>query len=252
MSNNGLILREIGKIVTDATINKNREDSLLSHPVWQLISMASQEQLKQFCAVRYSPANRFEAMLRRGIELAQSQELPEIVDALTKNLRDELGLDRETGVSHDLGSHGSWRQDFFAALGELPEVIDPFPLYSFKYSDSLSTLVGMMLAAEMTIGAEDKLILTALENACPEKFAPNDENAKARLYLADHVKHDRLEHYPWLAKAIADVIERDRNSVSMDGIKDGINCFVSERIALYNRIMQECSFNLNAATITLR
>ncbi len=246
MSNNSIILREIGKIVTDATINKNREGSLLNHPVWQFIGTASQEQLKQFCAVRYSPANRFEEMLRRGIELAQSQELPEIVDALTKNLRDELGLDRETGVPHALGSHGSWRKDFFAALGEFPKVIDPFPLYSFKESDSVSTLIGMMLAAEMTIGAEDKLLLTALEKVFPEKFAPNDENVKARLYLADHIKHDFLEHYPWLAKAVADVIE----SLSKEQIKNGISRFALERKELYDRIVQECSFNLNATTIT--
>ncbi|MBX9726583.1 MAG: hypothetical protein K2X09_04890 [Rickettsiales bacterium] len=150
------------------------------------------------------------------------------------------------------GSHASWRNDFLDALEVplRPEHEKTFPLYQFSEADSLPVLVGQLLAAEMSIPAEDTLVLRAMRHRLPHLFseAAHPEKAteaqkKATLYLADHIRHDAVSHFPELMEAIAhDLPSPDEQAK----VKAGIESFTAERKGLFDHIQQVVGYDTPA------
>jgi hypothetical protein len=149
-------------------------------------------------------------------------------------------------------SHADWRKDFLDALGVEITQSKHFPLYAFTNEDSLPTLAGMLLAAEMVIPSEDARMRKAVCATFPKDFidtskreaaalketlseAEYNRRAKNTLYLTDHVDHDTHRHMPELLKAIV----KEMTPEQIEEVVEGANRFFSERQGLYNHIQQQ-------------
>lgn len=213
------------------------------HPYLEYLASgnASPEEWKRWGIQRYQAAEGFLNLLSTAYANALHHNLTETTNALGQNIADELGYSFKDNRDLKAGGHGSWRKDFYAALGidenvlhdpslSLPETLSyaetVFELSSQNSIDAdliriepakLWHQLGALLALEFAIPTEFKSILKGMD-ATPhlrDKFNVSAETdrhlaQKRRLYIQHHAYHDIEQHLPELWQAIfSDISMKD-------------------------------------------
>jgi hypothetical protein len=194
-------------------------------------------QLLKFCRFRYTAASKFELLLERAMQLAESTGKLELANELRENLDDERGEGRSTGK----GAHREWRKDFLDSLEVEARPDASMGPYEFSREDDLPTLVGMLIAAEYTIPLEDRPALKSLRRAFPDKFTNvkdegSEEQKRTSRYLVDHIKHDAQQHFPDLMRAVIYDLNRLGDK---EKLASGIIRFARERYEFYTLIQKQ-------------
>ena len=155
---------------------------------------------------------------------------PALAHAIHLNLSDEYGLDPSTGLDNGLGTHAQWVQDFLAALSAVepadipllsPEVAERLEIYAVDPNLSLSTLTGMLMAAEKCVPIECKIFLEAFQLAYP--FFADSSNQHCLLYFFEHIDHDEKRHLPVLIDGFLGDAPGTKSHVLSDQQASGLN-----------------------------
>lgn len=222
---------------------------VMAHPLASILGkgVLTQQELKDFCLIRYNAAPLFEQLVHRGYLLAKATPgMERVAHALHENWCDERGIDPATGKENGHGSHSGWRRDCLTAIGVAVHEHSSFPLYAYTEADNAWVLTGILLAAEYAIPLEYAKLLKSMRSAFPDIFTPADpsapytpEQAKASRYLVDHISHDAEHHLPDLLNAIlADL----RTEADYASLCEGIERFARERGELYSFIQNEMGY----------
>lgn len=166
---------------------------------------------------RHQNASRFVPLLEAGIAAAKRGGQPKLASVFERNWRDETGINL-SGECRLVRSHATWRDWYLVALGMTQK---PSPAWygTAHYEAMVERLIaggdcfeiaGALLLLEAAIPLEFEALVVARDQLFPEAFvaSPNataDTHAtieRARLYLDDHIRHDRTYHYPDLLRAL--------------------------------------------------
>jgi hypothetical protein len=214
------------------------DNAILKHPLLCALGEGSltREQLQRFCVARFTASEDFERMLEAAMLLAEKEGKTELAIELSNNLRDERGLDRETGQPTQAGPHSQWRKDFMEALGIVSTPGEK--KYTINEGEDLAILSGMLLTAEFAIPPEYKRVMKCVQRHFPDSFSSDLEEEdpikrKNSRYLLDHIEHDSGAHFPDLRRAICIELP-DR----MEDVIRGIERFASEGLQFFSAIQQ--------------
>ena len=234
---------------------KEGTETLISNPFLEKLKRGelTVEQWHTFAKQRYFSAQTFEDLLEAGIAAAQNGGHHFIAEELMSNLLDEKGLNAQ-GEALKLGSHESWRQDFYLALSidqRALENIQPLP-GSQNYLDVVEELirtgdvfmiVGAILMKEYSIPYEFESLKAGRDLTFPERFvfAPEDSleqrqaKSRARRYINHHINHDRHSHYPKLERELFRFLDQPD---ALAKIIDGIDLMGRSTLEFYKSLEQ--------------
>lgn len=196
----------------------------------------TQEQWIFFAKQRFLAAEAFETLLETGKAHADTANDILLAQVLEKNLNDERGI--IDGTLQTERAHSTWRRDFYRAIGVSEQAVQTAtPTVGTKaYIQTLTSLIqdadylkiaGAVLAIEGSLSSEFQKL-----QAGRDKTFPN-LNAKARLYIDDHILHDASSHYPDLLKALDRYIE---SKDTAKRIHEGITQITNAKTSFYRAL----------------
>lgn len=197
------------------------------------------EQWKQFSVERYTAASDFVELLRTGIETAKNLGDTEFAQTLQANLNDELGIDAK-GVQHESANHETWRKNFYRAIGVSDSALAEHKTHpeawlegTRRYHEEVKKLIeeknvlviaGALFALEATIPTEFQKIQAGRDRRFPH--LTDDE----RLYIDNHIEHDKSSHYPDLQRALVKYVH---NADAFNEIQRGIETIMDAKGEFY-------------------
>ena len=202
---------------------------------------------------RYRIASLFKTSLEATIRRCEQDGFHVVAAVVQKNLIDELGESNDPTYGGSAPeSHERARIKCYAAIGLTPESLRTGASSTLTGSalalgvaQTLVTwgttleLIGALLALELFVAHEFKMLRESLFQAFAENFldADGDDDAtleqkrQARLYIDDHIWHDLQRHYPALLEAVVDLILEDESRLLQ--IESGIMMLIMSRQHFY-------------------
>lgn len=231
--------------IVEAATKEFEESKIL-----QLIQsgMFSREQWKIFAIQRYIASLSFETSLRIAVGKAKESTDKELFLVFEMNLHDELGID-ENGIQHKERMHETWRKDFYKAMEiteeELARAIPSLKTMHYQemfqefVQKDILTLTGAFLFLEYSLPREFEYLQAGRDKSWRENFVEDStdpvhvkvEKARARIFLDDHISHDRTQHYPALLHALHKYLSC---ASCFERIVDGIQKIKEAKKVFYN------------------